>query len=102
MFDLTAHSVGAIKEPLRLTIERGMVTKIEGGREAKIWRDILEKHGDANSYNAPAEIALGLNPKVTPTESCEPTRKCMARRISAWAIRSHSAAHAMRGCVWKA
>lgn len=67
VFDLTAHSVGAIKEPLRLTIERGMVTKIEGGQEAQIWRDILEKHGDAGSYNAPAEIALGLNPKVTPT-----------------------------------
>ena len=29
--------------------------------------DILEKHGDKNSYNCPAEISIGLNPKVTPT-----------------------------------
>jgi leucyl aminopeptidase (aminopeptidase T) len=67
VFDLTAHSVGSIKEPLILTIEDGWVTKIDGGREAAIWRDIIEKHGDANSYNCPAEIAVGLNPKVTPT-----------------------------------
>ncbi len=67
VFDLTAHSVGAIKEPIKLTVENGFVTKIEGGREAAIWRDILEKHGDANSYNCPAEISIGLNPKVTPT-----------------------------------
>lgn len=67
VFDLTAHSVGAIKEPLKLTVENGWVTKIEGGREAAIWREILEKHGDRNSYNCPAEISIGLNPKVTPT-----------------------------------
>lgn len=67
VFDLTAHSVGAIKEHLKLTIENGWVTKIDGGREAAIWRDILEKHGDKNSYNSPAEISIGLNPKVTPT-----------------------------------
>ena len=66
VFDLTAHSVGAIREPIRLTVEKGMVTRIEGGREAGIWRDILARHGDVNSYNCPAEIAVGLNPKVTP------------------------------------
>lgn len=66
VFDLTAHSVGAIKEPIRLTVEKGMVTAIVGGREAEIWRDILARHGDSNSYNCPAEIAIGLNPKVTP------------------------------------
>jgi 2,5-dihydroxypyridine 5,6-dioxygenase len=67
VFDLTAHSVGRIGEPMRLTIEKGMVTKIEGGREARIWREILAKHEDPNNFNAPAEVAIGLNPKVTPT-----------------------------------
>lgn len=66
VFDLTAHSVGALKEPLVLTIEKGFVTKIEGGAGAEVWRRILETHGDAASYNAPAEIAVGLNPNVTP------------------------------------
>ena len=75
VFDLTAHSVGAIKEPMVLTIEKGMVTKIEGGREAAIWRDILEKHGDAASFNCPAEVAIGLNPKVTPTGSMRTDKK---------------------------
>lgn len=67
VFDLTAHSVGALKEPMILTIEKGYVTKIEGGAQADMWKRILEEHGDAESYNAPAEIALGLNPRVTPT-----------------------------------
>jgi 2,5-dihydroxypyridine 5,6-dioxygenase len=75
VFDLTAHSVGFIKEPLRLTVEKGMVTKIEGGREAEIWRNMLETHGDANSYNCPAEISIGLNPKVTPTGSMRTDKK---------------------------
>ncbi len=43
------------------------MTKIEGGREAAIWREICEKHGDAASFSCPAEISIGLNPKVTPT-----------------------------------
>jgi leucyl aminopeptidase (aminopeptidase T) len=67
VFDTTAHSVGALREPIRLTVEKGMVTKIEGGVEAQKWREILEKHGDANSYNCPAEISIGLNPNVTVT-----------------------------------
>lgn len=75
VFDLTAHSVGALKEPLILTIEKGFVTKIEGGAQAEIWKTILETHGDAASYNAPAEIALGLNPKVTPVGSMRTDKK---------------------------
>jgi leucyl aminopeptidase (aminopeptidase T) len=78
VFDLTAHSVGAIREPMRLTVENGMVTRIDGGREAAIWREILEKHGDANSYNCPAEISIGLNPKVTPTGSMRTDKKMYA------------------------
>jgi leucyl aminopeptidase (aminopeptidase T) len=78
VFDLTAHSVGAIREPMKLTIEKGMVTKIEGGREAAIWRDILERYGDAPSFNCPAEVAIGLNPKVTPTGSMRTDKKMYA------------------------
>jgi leucyl aminopeptidase (aminopeptidase T) len=75
VFDLTAHSVGAIVEPIKLTVEKGMVRKIEGGREAAIWRDILDRYGDPNSYNCPAEIAIGLNPKVKPTGSMRTDKK---------------------------
>lgn len=75
VFDLTAHSVGALKEPIVLTIEKGFVTKIEGGAQADVWKNILETHGDAASYNAPAEIALGLNPNVKPTGSMRTDKK---------------------------
>ena len=43
VFDLTAHSVGALKEPIILTVEKGMVTKIEGGYQAQTWRSILRQ-----------------------------------------------------------
>lgn len=66
VFDLTAHSVGALSEPITLHIEKGFVTRIEGGAQADTWRKILEQYGDPGSYNAPAEIAVGLNDRVTP------------------------------------
>jgi len=75
VFDLTAHSVGALKDTIRLTVEKGMVTKIEGGLEANKWKEMLESHGDKNSYNCPAEIAIGLNPNVTPTGSMRTDKK---------------------------
>lgn len=78
VFDLTAHSVGSLKEPLRLTVEKGMVTKIEGGFGAAKWLEILDKYGDPNSYNCPAEIAVGLNPNVTPTGSMRTDKKLYA------------------------
>lgn len=67
VFDLTAHNVGRIETPMRLTVENGLVIAIEGGREARVWRDLLDRFADDNNYNCPAEISIGLNPKVTPT-----------------------------------
>lgn len=67
VFDLTAHSTGRLEEPIVLTVRGGMVTEIEGGRGAEIWRSLLTKFPDDNNRNCPAEIAIGLNPKVTPT-----------------------------------
>lgn len=78
VFDLTAHTVGAIKEPIRLTIKDGYVTAIEGGAEAAIWRDLLEKYGDPESYNCPAEISIGLNKLVKPMGSMRTDKKMYA------------------------
>lgn len=75
VFDTTAHSVGSLKEPIRLTVEKGMVTKIEGGIEAEIWRQTFDKYGDPNSYNCPAEIAIGTNPNVKITGSMRTDKK---------------------------
>ncbi len=78
VFDLTAHAVGALKEPMILTVEKGMVTKIEGGYQAQIWRQLLERAGDIGSYNCPAEVSIGLNKNVVPTGSMRTDKKMYA------------------------
>jgi 2,5-dihydroxypyridine 5,6-dioxygenase len=78
VFDLTAHSVGALKEPIVLTIEKGMVTRIEGGTQAKQWEQILAKANDPWVYNCPAEVSIGLNKNVTPTGSMRTDKKMYA------------------------
>jgi 2,5-dihydroxypyridine 5,6-dioxygenase len=75
VFDVTAHNVGLIKEPMRLTVRKGLVVDIEGGREADVWKDLLKQFEDPNNYNCPAEIAIGLNPKVVPTGSMRTDKK---------------------------
>lgn len=75
VFDLTAHSVGALKEPIVLTVEKGMVTRIDGGQQAQTWRRILEQAADPGSYNCPAEVSIGLNRNVTPTGSMRTDKK---------------------------
>ena len=54
--------IGVIDEPIYVEVEAGFITKIEGGRQARILREDLESHGDRNSFNI-AELGLGLNPK---------------------------------------
>lgn len=66
VFDLTAHSIGTLDEPLVLEVEKGMVREVSGGRGAKTWNRILTRLNDPACYNCPAEIAVGLNPMVTP------------------------------------
>ncbi|WBY02889.1 aminopeptidase [Ramlibacter tataouinensis] len=78
VFDLTAHSVGLLKEPIILTIKKGMVTDIEGGAQAQAWRKILEQANDPASYNCPAEVSIGLNRNVTPTGSMRTDKKMYA------------------------
>jgi leucyl aminopeptidase (aminopeptidase T) len=78
VFDLTAHSVGSLKEPMILTVEKGMVTGIEGGYQAQIWRQLLERAGDTGSYNCPAEVSIGLNKNVVPTGSMRTDKKMYA------------------------
>lgn len=75
VFDLTAHSTGLLDEPIVIEVENGRAISIEGGRGAQIWRDILARFADDNNYNCPAEIAIGLNPKVTPTGKMRTDKK---------------------------
>jgi 2,5-dihydroxypyridine 5,6-dioxygenase len=54
--------IGLIEEPIHIDVAAGYITRIEGGRQARILRQDLESHGDRNSFNI-AELGVGLNPK---------------------------------------
>lgn len=64
VWDTTVEQIGLLREPVKLTVEKGWVVRIEGGSQAKQVQELLEKYGDRNSYNCPAEISIGLNPKA--------------------------------------
>lgn len=56
--------LGIIKEPIRLTVEKGYITKIEGGKEADILKESLAAFNDPRVYLA-AEVGFGLNPAAS-------------------------------------
>lgn len=53
--------LGLITEDIILTIEKGLIVKIEGGDQAKTLESILKGFNDPNVYNI-GEIGIGLNP----------------------------------------
>ncbi|MBI4297019.1 MAG: aminopeptidase [Chloroflexi bacterium] len=66
VWDLSCHQLGFLQQPIKLTIRHGKVVKIEGGTQAQQLERFLEEQKDPNCYNAPCEIAIGLNRKATP------------------------------------
>ncbi|HWQ17955.1 MAG TPA: hypothetical protein VNL13_09020 [Sulfolobales archaeon] len=55
--------LGSLRKPVKITIEKGRIVSIEGGREAEILRKWLEDLEDPNMYNV-AHIALGCHPNA--------------------------------------
>lgn len=60
--DGSASLLGIIREPIRITVEKGRAVEITGAEQAEQLREILEEKGNTNVYSI-AEIAVGLNPK---------------------------------------
>ncbi len=56
--------LGILQSPVALTIERGVVVTVEGGRDAETFRRWLESFNDPNMYRL-AHYSLGFNPGVT-------------------------------------
>ncbi|MGB9700360.1 MAG: aminopeptidase [Thermodesulfobacteriota bacterium] len=54
--------IGVLQEPVIVTVEKGLITKIEGGIQAKKLAEDLQKRNDPQVYNV-AELGVGLNPK---------------------------------------
>lgn len=60
--DGSMAGVGIVREPIKITVENGYATTIEGGREAKQFIELLNIHGKA-SRNV-AEFGIGTNDKA--------------------------------------
>ncbi len=54
--------IGLLREPVTLTVKKGMITSIDGGEQARVLAENLKSFGDPNVYNI-AEVGIGLNPK---------------------------------------
>jgi len=54
--------IGVVETPIELTIKKGLITEIRGGKEAQFLKDILESVGDPLVYNI-GQISVGLNPE---------------------------------------
>lgn len=48
-------------KPVRIYMEKGMAVAIEGGSEARMFRDLLASFGDPGVYNL-GELGVGMNP----------------------------------------
>jgi 2,5-dihydroxypyridine 5,6-dioxygenase len=49
-------------EPVRIIMEKGMAVSIEGGAEARMFRELLKSFNDPLVYNL-GELGVGMNPK---------------------------------------
>ncbi|MGQ9694140.1 MAG: aminopeptidase [Thermodesulfobacteriota bacterium] len=54
--------IGVLREPVRVRVNKGMITEITGGEQAQRLARDLEKRNDPLVYNV-AELGVGLNPK---------------------------------------
>jgi len=56
------YGIGLVKEPIRMDVRDGKVSKISGGSQADFLDRLLAKQGDPAVYNI-AQISFGLNPE---------------------------------------
>ncbi len=63
--------IGLLNSPIELTVEKGVVTKVDGANEAKVFEKWLESFGDPTMYHI-AHYSLGFNPGV---------KKCTGRIV---------------------
>lgn len=62
VIDNTMDSLGLLDAPIKMTVEKGRVTKIEGGKSADKLRKLVEE-SDEGATNI-AEFAIGTNPQA--------------------------------------
>lgn len=64
MVDASDSVQGVIHRPYSLTIENGVITAVEGGKEADIMREWLKNRNDEKIYRL-CHFSIGLNPEAS-------------------------------------
>ena len=77
-----AYEYSPLHEVIKLKVEKGLVTNIEGQREAKRLRKFIDDLEDPNLFNL-TELGIGINPKCRFTGEAAPaedthTRGCVS------------------------
>ena len=72
--DTTIQHPGRVMNPVKWTVEKGKIVKIEGGVEAKMFEEWLKNYGDENAYII-CEIAIGTNRWARVTGTMREDRK---------------------------
>lgn len=78
VFDTSIHAIGPLKDPVKLIVKCGRAVDISGGVEATALKMILERQGDANSYEI-GEFAIGTNPMARLTGNVTEDKKGSGR-----------------------
>lgn len=60
---LLAAGIGRVDAPVTITVRKGRITAISGGRAAEQFRRFIEQFGDEGAYEL-AEVSIGMNPKI--------------------------------------
>lgn len=61
--DVSLVPCGLLKSPVEMTVRKGRVVNIQGGKEAKVYEEFLSSFEDSNVYNL-GEIGIGTNPQA--------------------------------------
>jgi leucyl aminopeptidase (aminopeptidase T) len=77
VWDASVHSLGLLREPVRLTVEDGWVVRVDGGEQARELEEHLASLDDPNVYYCPAEIAIGINEAVRITGTMREDKKAL-------------------------
>jgi leucyl aminopeptidase (aminopeptidase T) len=62
VIDGSMAGVGLLKHPIKMLVEDGYVTDVEGGREARQLQEAIDRHGK-KARNI-AELGMGMNPSA--------------------------------------
>jgi len=72
--DVAIQNPGNVKTPVKWTIKKGRIVKIEGGIEAKIFEEWLKTYGDEHASEI-CELAIGTNRWCRETGTMREDRK---------------------------